>query len=389
MFNKIVFLFSAVLILSLAVFLGSIDAADQVKYIRVAVVQNADDIVLKVRGRFEIRDEKTKELLASGNRLKPHQVKRTDVGLAVGMSQFNVDRIEILPDRDGTLYVNKNRVRGRVVIIADAHKKINVVNHINIEDYIKGVLYHEISHKWPIEAIKAQAVAARTYAIYSAGNRTKFDWDVSNDIYSQVYGGKDSERYRTNLGVERTEGEVLVYNNDILPAFFHADSGGHTEDASELWRIDIKPLRGVPSPYASHSPHKEWKRNLRLKDIQDKLVEKGYQIGLIKEIKIEERNRSGRIRRLLITDRAGGSIEISGKDFRLIVGPNIIRSNRYRIEMKGYFVDFYGEGWGHGVGLDQWGAMGMAKRRYDYKEILEHYYPGSSIVDYRKIMLQR
>ena len=203
---------------------------------------------------------------------------------------------------------------------------------------------------------------------------------MTSDIYSQVYGGRSSERYRTNVAVDRTKGLVMVFGGKILPAYYHATCAGFTEDVHELWSEDLPPLRGVPCPFCKDSPHYYWKKNFRLKDIQDKLNEKGYELGLIKEILVLERNKSGRIKALVVATRDEKKARISGKDFRNIIGPNIIKSNNYDMIMKGYYMDVIGKGWGHGVGLCQWGANFMSRKGYKYDEILKYYYPGIEIV---------
>ena len=268
-------------------------------------------------------------------------------------------RIIIQPMKDSSVTINNHRFRGDLVIIRTPTNRLTVVNSVNIEDYIKGVLYHEVSHHWPMEVLKAQAVATRTYALYSINSLAK-DYDVTNDIYSQVYGGRNSERYRTGLAVERTTGEILTYKGNILPAYFHATCGGMTEDAGRLWNIDLPPLKGVPCQFCKDSPHMRWVKNYRLKDIQDALNNHGHVIGLIKSIDVAERDRSSRISQLKITGRKGEQLLLKGKDFREVIGPNDLKSDNYEIEMKGYFVDIIGRGWGHGVGMCQWGAYGMA-----------------------------
>jgi len=247
------------------------------------------------------------------------------------------------------------------------------------------VLYHEVSHHWPMEALKAQAVAARTYALYSINPAGK-PYDVTNDIYSQVYGGKSSERYRTDLAVEHTRGQVLTYNGRLIPAYFHATCGGMTEDAHELWNVDdIPPLRGVPCSFCQNSPHMHWKKNFRLKNIQDALNLHGYKVGSIKEISIVDKDRSERINHLKITQKNGQDLVIRGKDFRDLMGPNVIMSNNYEITMRGYYVDLAGKGWGHGVGMCQWGALGMARQQFNYKQILAYYYPQAALLNYHEL----
>lgn len=356
-------------------------SATSQKTIRVLVLKGAKNVSLSIQGSWMLLDEAKGEFIDEGERTIWTNVQAAGSGISVGGKLYPTKRIAIEPARDASITVNNRLFRGHVSFVANPEGTLNVINVVDLEKYIKGVLYHEISHKWPMEVIKAQAVAARSYAIYSMEQSKVRDFDVTNDIYSQVYGGKNSERYRTGLAVDETKGEVLIYNGKILPAFFHATCGGVTESVSEVWNMDLPPLRGGLCPYCKKSPHMKWKRNFRLKDIQSKLNLRGYKIGLIRSIEVAERNLSDRIKSLKITSRDGQVLRVSGKDFRDIVGPNDIRSNSYDVVMRGYYVDFYGRGWGHGVGLCQWGAYGMSQLQFDYKAILRHYYPGSRLAD--------
>ncbi len=110
-------------------------------------------------------------------------------------------------------------------------------------------------------------------------------------------------------------------------------------------------------------------------------------MGLIKEIRVIDRNPSERIKTLELVTRDGKKATVSGKDFRQIIGPNVIKSNNYYVVMKGYYCDFIGKGWGHGVGMCQWGAQGMARQRFEYKDILEFYYPGIHITDFMSVKI--
>ncbi|NLE65717.1 MAG: SpoIID/LytB domain-containing protein [Elusimicrobia bacterium] len=357
----------------------SANASPRSRPVRVALLKGAEHFSVAVDGRYEILDGKTRRVLKKGARLKKSLVMVKGRATRIGEESFLEERVVLEPMDRIPVLINNRPYRGDILIIRSP-EGLTAINYVDLERYVQGVLYREISDKWPLEAIKAQAVATRTYAIYSQQTYAGRDYDVTSDVYSQVYGGKAAERYRTNLGVKRTRGEVLTYGGKIFPTFFHANSGGITESAAELWTIDLPPLRGgIRSSFSVDSPHYRWKRNLRLKDIQDKLNAKGYSIGLIKEISIQERNPSGRVRRILLTSRDGQTLELSGKDFRQIVGPDILKSNLYEIEMQGWYVDFVGHGWGHGVGLDQWGARNMARERFTYQQILQFYYPGSSL----------
>lgn len=350
------------------------------KLVRVAIVHEVDHCVVAVDGRYTLLDYNTGERLDTRPRLKPSLVVIQDGLLRIGDKVLDRPRLILQPRQDASLRVNNTSYRGTLVIINGGKDGITVVNSIELEQYIRGVLYHEISDKWPMEAIKTQAVATRTFALYSVEQYAARDYDVTDDVYSQVYGGKSAERYRTTLAVRQTAGQVLTYRGKIFPAFFHSNSGGVTESAKELWNVDIPPLRGgVESPYSVNSPHYRWQHLFRLKDIQDKLNARGYKIGLIKDIRIKEKNASGRVRQLQLTDRDGTLVMVDGKSFREILGFDQLRSNLYDLKMRGYYVDITGHGWGHGVGLCQWGAYNMARVHATYKEILAYYYPGAEI----------
>jgi stage II sporulation protein D len=353
--------------------------------VRVAIVRDSRELDLAIHGSYQLRDMPSGNVIGKGNYLVESKVRLLDRGILIGLNVYPSTHITIVPARDASIIIDDRPFRGEVTFIRTADNHITVVNDINVEDYIKGVLYHEVSHHWPMEALKAQAVAARTYALYSI-NPVGKPYDVTNDIYSQVYGGRDSERYRTDLAVDYTKGQVLTYNNKIIPAYFHATCGGMTEDARELWNVpDIPPLRGVPCGFCQTSPHMHWKKNFRLKNIQDSLNLHGYKVGSIKDITIVDRDRSDRIEDLKITQKDGSELIIKGKDFRDIMGPNVLMSNNYEITMRGYYVDFVGKGWGHGVGMCQWGALGMAKQQFSYRQILAYYYPQSVLMDYHEI----
>ena len=351
--------------------------------VRVAVLDDVKEFSLKVKGPFSVLDFSKNLVLIEDEGLVASIVRAKDTDIQIGNNYYDAYHLRITPYYDASIYVNGLRFRGRVDIVLNKDDLLTVVNVISLEKYIKGVLYREISDRWPLEAIKAQAVAARTYAVYIKERSKDQSYDLRSDIYSQVYGGKNAERYRTNLAVDRTKGLILKYNGMVLPAYYHATCAGKTEDAKLLWDHDIAPLRGVTCNFCKKSPHYFWKRNVQLKDIQDKLNENGYDLWLIEEIQVVDRNESGRINILKIVPRDNKEIIISGKAFRQIIGPNLIKSNNYVVDMQGYYVDFLGKGWGHGVGLCQWGANFMARDSYRFDKILGYYYPGAKMVEYK------
>jgi len=377
-FQKIIFLTALLLVVS-----GhQLFAAERGAQARIAVAKDIDSVTIKMSGGYEISDLLSHEMIEKDFGFGPKVVTKGVKGLLLGEKEVITRRVRFTSVRDVSVTVKgkERRYRGYVDVHVNPNGKLLVINQLDVEDYIKGVLYHEVSNRWPMEVLKVQAVAARSYAFTQMQANVKKDFDVTNDIYSQVYGGLTSERYRTSLAVDETKGQVLTFEGKVLPTYFHATCGGHTQDAVELWpKQSWAPLKGVRCIYCRESPHYFWKRNIRLKDIQDKLIAKGYKIGLIEDISVTKRNNSERIISLVITDRTKKQLTISGKDFREILGPNLIRSNNYYIVMKGYFCDFLGKGWGHGVGMCQWGAQGMSLQGFTYDKILLFYYPGSSI----------
>jgi stage II sporulation protein D len=308
-------------------------------------------------------------------------VKPTPEGIMVDTLLYKTAHIRIYANKDISIYHDgkRRRYREQVDVIRDAAGQFLVINEINLESYVKGVLYHEVPHYWPMSAIQAQAVATRTYAVYQLSVKKDKLYDLSSDIYSQVYGGRSAERHRTNIAADRTRGQILTYQGKVLPAYFHSTCGGQTENVAELWEHDLEPLKGVQCGFCTRSPHYRWKKNFQSKSVQDQLNVHGFKLGLIKEIAVDRRTRSGRVKTLKIIMRDGTSTTIPGVRFREIIGPNVLKSNYYDIDMKGYYFDVIGHGWGHGVGMCQWGAYQMSRQRYKYTGILEHYYPGASI----------
>jgi len=350
--------------------------------IRVAILRDVDTATIKALGPYVIFDTLSGQKLAEGRGQEIFLVSLADEGFRYGDNLFKTTKIRIVAQKDDPIFVGDRCYRGDISLVVTEEKKITIVNTLELEDYLKGVVPKEISDRWPLEAIKAQAIVARTYTLYIKKQKKYPFYDLTSDISSQVYGGQGAERYRTSLAVERTQGLILFYNKMILPAYYHAACGGLTEDVSELWGERLPPLKGGACAFCKESPHAFWKQNVRLKDIQDKLNANGYNLGLIKEIAVIERNKSQRIKQLKITTRGNEEVFISGKDFRNIVGPNFIKSNNYVIEMKGYYVDFLGKGWGHGIGLCQWGANFMARQGYSFDQILKYYYPGVEILPF-------
>jgi stage II sporulation protein D len=345
--------------------------------IRVAIIQDAASLSLKTSGLFEITDAGGKNVLYRGKSLLT-TVTAYKGGILLAGKSFNAAKIILVINEPDAAIINGRKFRGNIQFIKKDNLHLLVVNQIGLEDYVKGILYHEASHYWPPEALKSQAIVSRTYAVYQMRENSARDFDVTGDVYSQVYGGRTSERFRTNKAVEETAGLIITYQDKPIPAYFHATCGGHTEDAFVLWKTDLAPLKGVPCNFCQESPHYNWHYVIFIGELREELKNAGYSLGMIKEIRILGRNNSGRVTELnIVTDR--NELKIPAKDLRNIVGPDLIRSTKFNVTIEGQDAIFEGTGWGHGVGLCQWGAYFMAKQGWDAKKILQYYYPGTDV----------
>jgi len=351
--------------------------AQSPRHIRVAILENVSSLRLKVRGTYAVIDSATNKVLSQGKNLNT-TVAVYSAGILLRNTRSNSNKLLVKSYDNEAIIINGRMFRGEMQFIKNSPTQLSAINYIELEDYIKGISVRETSHYRPAESLKAEVIVFRTFALYKMQENKQKDFDLTSDIYSQVYGGKGAERYRINKAVDETRGLVLTYQAKIILSFYHATCGGYTEDASLLWDIDMLPLKGVPCNFCQDSPHFKWHNVLSQEEVKNILVKAGYGIGNIKEILILGRDKSNRITNLkILTEKK--NIEISAKDFRNLLGPNIIKSTNFNVRVVEEDVVFEGFGWGHGVGLCQWGAYFMAKQGYDYKQILEYYYPAAVV----------
>jgi len=283
----------------------------------------------------------------------------------------------VLQTDTGLIKFGKNKFRGSFMV-KNTGSKMEVINLVELEKYLYGVLPSEISPKWNIEVLKAQAVAARSFAIYQKLNSKDPDFDLDCSVMFQVYKGFDVEKETTNKAIENTYGEVLAYDNKVIQAFFHSNSGGRTASAEETWGGNLDYLKSVDDPYCSNQPHYKWNLILDKARIYDILRKNNVNTGEIYDIVPSEKTESGRIKTIKITG-SNGSFAIKGKDFRAYFGVDTIKSTNFKIDQRNDKFYFEGFGWGHGVGLSQEGAAGMADKGFSYIDILKHFYVGAKI----------
>lgn len=300
--------------------------------------------------------------------------------------------------------------RGAVKIIPTSSGAMMIVNETSIESYLYGVVPAEAVPSWPQEALKAQAVAARTYALYNMNQSASKPYDVKPTTSNQVYNGQAGEYDSTTRAVDATKGMVMKYKGSLIEALFHADGGGYTEDSVNVWGSVVPYLKGVKD-YSNNSDTSAWTVTLTRSALESKLKAAGKDVGTLKEIKLstlrkrpikaDDRGVSGRVLNATFVG-SKKSITTSGDtimkmlglkstlfDFYVNVKPptsaDSFKSPKayHTFKKASDTVYIRGYGWGHGLGLSQWGAAAMAQKAGSskdyYKTILTHYYSGITI----------
>lgn len=352
--------------------------------VRVAIIEDRASIDLSLKGKYTIAALDNGRVLKTGPYLNGKVTSSGD-GILINGKAIGSAGVRVSVLKDSNIYVDSRRFRGSIDIRRKDNGKLLIINNIELDQYLYGVLYHEVSHRWPAECLKAQAVVARTFALQQARDNKAQPYDLRCDIYSQVYGGRSGEKWSTTHAVDATHGKVLTFNGDIFPAYYHATCAGYTEDASNLWKVDLVPLKGVPCNFCGMSKHYRWSKEIPLSRVESSLKGAGYDIGHITSVSILSKNKSGRNEKIEFKDDAGISFVLSGKDFRQIFGPNEIRSTKFDARIKGANLSLNGMGWGHGVGMCQWGAFGMSQHGKKCEHILKYYYPGTEITTIDKL----
>jgi stage II sporulation protein D len=249
-----------------------------------------------------------------------------------------------------------------------------------METYLKDVLPGEMPSSWPSEAIRAQIVAARTYALFQRQTRKDDAYHIGKA--ELAYRGVEGESDAVSKLVDSTRGVVLVYDWHIFPAYYHSTCGGRTEDVNAVFgERSIPPLGGVECGQCKNSKFYTWKREMSKDDIQKKLRHAKLDVGRISGIEASALGPGSHGARVVVKhDR--GATTLAGNEFRLLVGANSVLSTAFqaRETRSGRSLEFSGHGWGHGVGLCQWGAKGMAERGAKGADVLRHYYPGAELV---------
>jgi len=252
-----------------------------------------------------------------------------------------------------------------------------VVSELPLEDYLVGVLRAEASEKWPLEALRAQAIVARTYAAYHrtlAGSRP---YHILASTAHQQYFGRVPSTSPIWGAVRETVGQVLLWEGDVFPAFYHTESGGYTEDPRTVFAARNMPaLKPVRCEFSAGSPHYYWALDVKLADLGEILRRNDVTVGNVVAIDVSERTPSLRAATVTVHGTRS-SVRLRGNDFRRMIGYDTFKSTLFAVAVDTQWARFSGRGYGHGVGMCQWGAKGMAEQGHTARQILEFYYPGT------------
>ena len=279
------------------------------------------------------------------------------------------------------IWVGQKRFAGKLnLFVLDS--EILVVNVLGIEKYLNSVVGSEMPTKWPIEALKAQAIASRTYALKQKGNNL---FDIDSTQKNQVYNGLESRTYKTIRAVKSTRSLVLTYKNKLINALFHSSSGGMTENSQDVWTNKYPYLSSVRD-FDRKNPKLRWQRKFSNKELTNLFPK----IGGLKKIEILNITSTGRVKNVKLFGDYGSN-QMSGVDLRKRLGlnSNFVRFKFFEEELdhklplkKGLIV--IGQGSGHGVGMSQWGAKYMASKGQKAERILKYYYKGVQIKPFKK-----
>ena len=284
--------------------------------------------------------------------------------------------IKLIPEKqNGLVFCNKHWYRVELIILTNKDKQnITLVNKLDLEDYLLSVVPSEIPNHWIKEALKAQSIAARSYALGYLNRRRSKGYDLESSIEDQLYLGVASERKSTTEAVKETIGEVLLdKDNKPLIALYHSSGGGYTDSIENLW--DQKPSIHIqPRPdYDDKSPYFKWNREYKLTEINNLLS--SLTIGNVVNITPLSRSISQRVTWVEITGTKSKAI-IRGEEFRKLLN---LPSSKFNFLIEQSLIKFAGRGFGHGLGMSQWGSKALAEKGFSHKEILAHYYPGTKL----------
>lgn len=348
---------------------------------------------LRIDGPYRVRVLGDWRVLAQGDRLEACQASVSDNTLRIGNKPFQHPGLQLDVLETGTLWVNGHRYHGSLRLVSDGENQLRAIGLVDLESYVASVVNGEMPGDFPLAARRAQAIAARTYAIYhiKSGGRGQ-DFDLYDNTRSQTYGGIetiDSEGRR--LAVETpssrqiavdTAGVALLFNGRVINSYYSAVCGGHTANGTVIFSDAAPPLIGVACEGCTDAPRYRWAIDMPRDDMRARLSAYLDRIG----------RHLGEIKTVEATDAVDGQlpqVHIVGAQAehrlstatlrRHVLKTSDLPSAFFSVTEQDGLIRCQGRGWGHGVGLCQWGARGLAQQGRNCVEILSHYYPGCQL----------
>lgn len=350
--------------------------------IRVAIVQDADSIRLTGRNFYCFspgapEEERTRF---------PKQgsiIHHTGAGFVMDGQFIQAAALECVSG-EGILTVNGIPSQGHLTLFPDNPRKIAAMVALPMEQYLTGVMQGEVGENWPAEALKAQVIAARSYAMATMSVRRNKPYDVAITTRDQVYTPTIKIPTTIQAAVLNTQGQVLRYKGHALRAYYHSCCGGEGESFDAVWK-DLAPGKTKPDfpaavvrdPFCKKSPNRRWEIKIDEADFLNALHAQSPQLASASQV-TPQMAPNGRVTTVTLTDVKSPK-QISGNQFRKALGYEAVKSTWFKMQHRGHTVTLTGRGYGHGVGLCQWGAKGMAEKGKTADAILQFYYPGTSI----------
>lgn len=464
-FKHLRFISLCFLFLFTVCFIKDVPVEAAMRNIKIGLASNAGSLAVSSTSSYAISDVKGRRISVRGTlRLSANKNSRI---VTINGKNFS---LPLALRGKGLMIFNNRKYRGSFRIFRGT-SGLTLVNEIDVEDYLRGVLKMEINPTWPREAINAQAIISRTYAFKHLGRHAKEGFDLCDLPHCQVYRGVNAEDPVFDRAIKETRGLVVTYQGQLALTPFHSDSGGATADVSNVWGGHLPYLKAVKEPINDVSPYASWRTAIKTSDIQKFLAKTGIKVGTITSIAIAECDPYGRANKIRITG-TGGSHLMSSHAFRMAIGPQKIKSTMFTISStesslsngskmqtrnvnsntpapnlsfvdedsvklnaeeeklmtvlvkQGFFnanqmidmllhpekkksyllqalkrkpptnksttstyitgneIVFTGKGWGHGVGMSQWGAKDLAEKGWSKERILKLYFPGTSLQKY-------
>jgi stage II sporulation protein D len=355
----------------------------------ICCVAIATPVQASVEMRVGIEESVPQVTVGSSTRALVRDSAGRDLGEIAAMNAFvaqpqngkvKVDRwqstqIWIEPTGGGYVFIGDRWYRGRTRVIPTT-KGLTAVNYVDLEQYLYSVLGGEMYPSWPIEALKAQAVVARSYALYQRQSTANRLYDVGDTTGWQVYKGILDEAASTQAAVNATAGQVLIHQGKIIEAVFHSASGGHTENVENVWTRPLPYLKAVPD-FDQGSPEFEWTKTFSRSELSARITG----VGNIISMEPEKSTPYGRVKTMRIVGDAGTRTmtgdalrtALALKSTKFTVQPAYDEAGKGKQQAIATFK-VKGGGYGHGLGMSQWGAHNLAQRGTGYQQIVLHYY---------------